>query len=196
MRKVIGIAALSALAACGPSEDEIRADERTKMLEERVAELEAEKDAEAKNSADQEEEAPEPEAEPETEKAPEPPAPSPSQESMVANGSAPQMRLIATYNAFIGQDDLYNSNGKRLTAPWQVLRQDRANYHRYGVSQPGDESDPFFSSAKNRGIMERMVANGTIERSAGRRIVNGNVSVRVEVYGTGSSGQRVNVTVR
>jgi hypothetical protein len=62
---------------------------------------------------------------------------------------------VGRYVAYIGQDDLYNSNGVRLTEPWQVLRQDRANYHRFGVSQPGDEWYGFFGSIDNRAIMER-----------------------------------------
>ena len=53
-------------------------------------------------------------------------------------------QMVGQYTAFIGQDDLYNSKGKRLTEPWQILRQDRAKYHRFGVSQPGDEWDPYF----------------------------------------------------
>ena len=191
MKRLLVLAALCPLAACGPSEDEIRADERAKMLAERVAELEAEK--EKAQQADD----PEPEPEPEPTQPPEPVEPPPvkASGSAVENGG-PAARLIGSYTAYIGNADLYNSDGKRLTAPWQVLRQDRANFHRYGVSQRGDQGDPFFSSAKNRAIMERMVANGTIEASAGRRVVNGNVTVQVDIYGNGSSGQRVNVTVR
>ena len=45
--------------------------------------------------------------------------------------------LIEEYNAYIGEEDLYNSYGERLSEPWQIIRQDRANYHRFGTSQPG-----------------------------------------------------------
>jgi len=134
------------------------------------------------------------------EDAPPPPPPAPARQTtrstVTGSGGGSPYRLIASYNAFIGNDDLYNSRGSRLSAPWQVLRQDRANVHRFGVSQSGDEGDPIFSSTKNRAIMERLVANGTIQAGAGQRIVNGNVSVRVEIYGSGSSPRRVNVTVR
>ena len=159
------------------------------MLEERVAELEAEKSKTSEPKLA--EPAPEQTATPDSVQ----PGPTEMPESSVANGGS-FSRLIGSYSAFIGNADLYNSDGKRLTTPWQVLRQDRANFHRYGVSQPADQDDPFFSSAGNRAIMERMVANGTIEASAGRRLVNGNVTVRVNIYGNGSRGERVDVTVR
>lgn len=94
--------------------------------------------------------------------------------------------MIASYVAFIGQDDLYNSKGARLREPWQILRQDRANYHRFGVSQPGDEWDPIFKDMNNRAIMENMVRRGSIEASAGRNIVKGGVMVQVDVYDGGS----------
>ena len=103
--------------------------------------------------------------------------------------------VIGQYVAYIGRDDLYNSNGVRLTEPWQILRQDRANFHRFGVSQPGDQSDSFFSSIDNRAIMERMVMNGYIDPNARRDLVNGGAMVVVRIYGQGSRGQRFDVDV-
>ncbi|HCP82011.1 MAG TPA: hypothetical protein DIT67_10620 [Octadecabacter sp.] len=103
--------------------------------------------------------------------------------------------LVGQYVAYIGSEDLYNSNGARLTEPWQVLRQDRANFHRFDISQPGDEWDSFFGSFDNRAIMERMVMNGRIEPSAARSLVNGGAMVVVRIFGTGSTGRYVNVTV-
>lgn len=103
--------------------------------------------------------------------------------------------LIGQYTAYIGRDDLYNSSGARLSEPWQVLRQDRANYHRFGVSQPGDEWDPFFADIDNRAAMERMVMNGYINPSAARNLVNGGAMVVVRIYGDGGRGNRVEVDV-
>ena len=57
--------------------------------------------------------------------------------------SAKAGRLVEEYNAYIGEEDIYNSYGERLSEPWQIIRQDRANYHRFGTSQPGDEGDSF-----------------------------------------------------
>ncbi|MCD9148671.1 hypothetical protein [Pseudophaeobacter flagellatus] len=93
--------------------------------------------------------------------------------------------ILADYIAFIGQDDLHNSKGTRLREPWQILRQDRANYHRFGISQLGDEWDPLFSDKSNRAVMENMIRRGSIAPEAGRDIVRGGVMVRITVYDNG-----------
>ena len=108
---------------------------------------------------------------------------------------AAAQQLLDSYVAVIGTDDLYNSKGARLGEPWQILRQDRANYHRFGIRQQGDQGDSFFASKNNRAIMERMVMNGYIERQASRDIVSGNAVVIVEIYGSGGHGNYVNVDV-
>ncbi|ADZ70005.1 hypothetical protein [Polymorphum gilvum] len=98
--------------------------------------------------------------------------------------------LLEVYVAFLGPADHYNSRGARLTEPWQIIRQDRANFHRFGIRDPGDQGDRFFASANNRERMERMILNGYIDPSAAWRIVNENVWIRVEIY-----PNSVNVTV-
>ncbi|MDA5093605.1 hypothetical protein O2N63_05825 [Aliiroseovarius sp. KMU-50] len=103
--------------------------------------------------------------------------------------------LIGAYVAYIGPQDLTNSKGARLREPWQILRQDRANYHRYGISQSGDEWDPFFGSIDNRAVMEKMVMNGKIDPRAARNLVEGGATVFVRIYGRGSLGTSVHVTV-
>ncbi len=113
----------------------------------------------------------------------------------VLGTSAMAQDVVGTYAAYIGQDDLYNSNGERLSAAWQVLRQDRANFHRYGISQPGDEWDPFFSDANNRAAMEQMIMNGYMDPQAARDIMNGGAMVIVTIYGSGNVGDYVNVDV-
>ncbi len=102
--------------------------------------------------------------------------------------------LVEEYNAYIGEEDLYNSNGERLSEPWQIIRQDRANYHRFGTSQPGDEGDSFFASATNREKAERMIEYGTIETRAARALVRGNVLINVQIF-RGADGDYINVTV-
>ena len=109
-------------------------------------------------------------------------------------GVAKADRLVEEYNAYIGEEDLYNSHGEQLTEPWQVIRQDRANYHRYGVTQPGDEGDSFFASAKNREKAERMIEYGTIETRAARALLRGGSVINVQVF-RGQDGDYINVTV-
>lgn len=113
---------------------------------------------------------------------------------MVSAGAAHADELLESYDAYIGQDDLYNSSNERLTQPWQVIRQDRANVHRFGIRQPGDDIDSFFASARNRDLAERMIRGGRIEGSAARRILNGDVRISVEIW-RGAGGDYINISV-
>ncbi|WP_417671728.1 hypothetical protein [Roseibium sp.] len=105
--------------------------------------------------------------------------------------SVAQGPVLEVYTAYLGPADHFNSKGARLTQPWQIIRQDRANFHKFGIRDGGDQSDRFFGSIANRNRMEQMILRGTIDRSAANRIVNGNVWIRVEVY-----ADFVNVTVQ
>lgn len=109
-------------------------------------------------------------------------------------GAASAQELIGSYFAYIGRADLYNSQGARLTEPWQVLRQDRANVHRFGIWQQGDEGDPFFADANNRALMEQMLMRGRIDPAARRQILDGGVMVYVEIFYS-PRGDFVQVTV-
>ncbi|WP_210275488.1 hypothetical protein [Rhizobium sp. G21] len=102
--------------------------------------------------------------------------------------------VLDEYNAYIGEDDLYNSNGERLREPWQIIRQDRANFHKYRVRQSGDESDSYFSSVDNRAAAERMVRSGTITREARRLLLNGDVMINVKVM-EGDDGVYLKINV-
>ncbi|UXN73188.1 hypothetical protein N8D56_19775 [Devosia sp. A8/3-2] len=106
-----------------------------------------------------------------------------------------QDHIIDSYIAQIGYHDLHNSSGARLTNPWQVLRQDRANYHRYGLRDPYDQDDIFFGSEGNRATMESMLSMGSISPQAAHDILSGNALVLVEIHGTGSTGRGLHVTV-
>ncbi|MGP9789939.1 hypothetical protein [Roseinatronobacter sp. NSM] len=115
---------------------------------------------------------------------------------VVASAAAAQgQTLIASYHAYIGKEDLVNSNGQRLTQPWQILRQDRANYHRFGIAHPGDDWDGFFGTAQNRAIMERMMQNGRIDPVAARAVTQGGAKVRVDIYGRNGQGEALQIYV-
>jgi hypothetical protein len=113
-------------------------------------------------------------------------------QSAIVSGTGDQ--LLGTYAAYIGVDDLYNSQGQRLSQPWQIIRQDRANFHRFGIRDRGDENDSFFASADNRAAMEQMLRQGQISPGAASEIVNGDVFIQVEIYGRGNVGSSVYVT--
>lgn len=104
-------------------------------------------------------------------------------------------QLLEEYTAYIGPADLVNSKGKRLTQPWQILRQDRANFHKFGKGDPGDEWDSFFGDVKNRDAMEKMLMGGTITKGAHRAIVNGGAVVHVQIWGRGNTGSYISVDI-
>lgn len=111
-------------------------------------------------------------------------------------GPTPVMadELVDEYNAYIGRDDLYNSNGERLREPWQIIRQDRANYYKFNIRQRGDEPDAFFASVDNRAKAERMIRDGTMTREARRRLLEGDCMINVKVYHD-RSGDYLEITV-
>jgi hypothetical protein len=113
---------------------------------------------------------------------------------LISAAPAKADQLVDEYNAYIGKDDLYNSNGERLREPWQIIRQDRANFYKFGIRQEGDEPDSFFASVDNRAKAERMIRDGTMTREARRRLLQGDCSVNVKVYHD-RSGDYLEITV-
>ena len=103
--------------------------------------------------------------------------------------------VIDEYSAYISENDLYNSNGDRLREAWQIIRQDRANVHRYGLIDEDDEGDYFFDNADNRALLEMLVAQGALSRAASRAIVNGDIGIYVQVFGRGNRATHVTVEV-
>lgn len=101
----------------------------------------------------------------------------------------------AALRGLIGPEDLVNSNGDALTAPWQVIRQDRANYHRFGIRHAGDQSDPLFHDPENRALMEQYVQQGRISPQAARDIMRGGATIVVHIFADVRIGQWVEIDV-
>ncbi|TYC52868.1 hypothetical protein FMN50_16890 [Rhodobacterales bacterium] len=74
--------------------------------------------------------------------------------------SAQEYTQIGGYAAFIGPEDMYNSRGVRLTSLGDVLQQDRANFHRFGLRHPGDEGDPVFFDRGARSAIPTLYLQG------------------------------------
>ena len=53
-------------------------------------------------------------------------------------------QLVESYQALLSERDHFNSDGQRLTTAAAIIRQDRANFHRFGLRDAGDENDDFF----------------------------------------------------
>ena len=103
-------------------------------------------------------------------------------------------RLLESYVARLSERDHFNSNGQRLTTAAAIIRQDRANYHRFGIRDAEDEDDKFFADEGNRAILERLLEHGRAESGVISRIVNGTPVVRVEVW-QGNDGSFIVVTL-
>jgi hypothetical protein len=102
--------------------------------------------------------------------------------------------LIESYTALLSEADHFNSSGQRLTSAAAIIRQDRANYYRYGVRDPDDEGDQFFADEGNCAVLEQMLDRGRADPGVLSRIVNGTPRIRVDIY-RGADGPFVRVTL-
>ena len=101
---------------------------------------------------------------------------------LVALPSALSSRYIGSYTARLGPDDHSSSRGILLRRPADILQQDRANFHRFGIRDPEDEGDPYFTTRSRRSRMGRMLRRGSIEPGLAREIVSGTPLVKVDIY--------------
>ena len=104
-------------------------------------------------------------------------------------------QLIGSYIALLSEADHFNSRGQRLTSAAAIIRQNRANFHRFGIRSPEDQDDPLFANEANRAALEQMLERGRADPGIVERIVNGPpVLVRVEIF-KGPSGPFIHVTL-
>jgi len=97
--------------------------------------------------------------------------------------------LLESYTARLSTRDHFNSGGARLTSAAAIIRQDRANYHKFGKRDAEDEYDRFFASVENRGLMERQLNRGQSDPGVLRAIVRGTPLVQVSIFRSASTGQ-------
>jgi hypothetical protein len=109
-----------------------------------------------------------------------------------SSGKAQQM--VESYVAFLSEADHFNSNGERLRTAAAIIRQDRANFHRFGRRDEADESDSFFADAANREALEQMLEHGHATAGVISRIVNGTALIRVDIFRS-NTGPFIRVTV-
>lgn len=86
------------------------------------------------------------------------------------------------YRARLSAGDHQNSAGTPLTSAIEILRQDRANFHK-GNGDNEDKTDAVFSSLQNRNAMEslRLLPVGASRSAWEKAIVNGTPLVEVRV---------------
>lgn len=95
-----------------------------------------------------------------------------------------QGRVLTEYTTRISAQDKVNSVGDRLETAAAILRQDRANYHRFDQPDAEDEGDDVFDDRHERGRFERLMSRGVVRPDTARAIINGTPLVRVTVYAT------------
>lgn len=101
--------------------------------------------------------------------------------------------ILESYVTHLSVNDHYNLSGVRLKSAAAIIRQDRANFHRFGIRDAADQSDKFFASKSNRAKMERMLEHGHAPRHIISEIINGTPVVRVNIYGHGNTGNAIEV---
>jgi len=89
---------------------------------------------------------------------------------------------LAQYNALLSEKDHVNSSGVRLNSAAAIIRQDRANYHKFHRRDSADEWDPYFSSKKNRSVMAQMIRRAGLPYNVRNTIINCTPLVHVDIY--------------
>lgn len=103
--------------------------------------------------------------------------------ALTAASGALADQFLGSYEARISDNDHQASDGYGLDTAAQMVRQDRANWHKFGTGDAEDEDDPWFGSTAARARLERMLnKGGAMSSSTRRRIVNGEPVVQVDVY--------------
>jgi uncharacterized protein (DUF2147 family) len=91
----------------------------------------------------------------------------------------------ALYEARLSAQDHTSSDGSKLTDVASILRQDRANYHKFKKRDAEDQTDAFFSSAKHRELIDSYFKNvysdNPMNAKDKQAILNGTPLVRVSL---------------
>lgn len=100
-------------------------------------------------------------------------------------GAARADTPLGSYVARLSPQDHHASDGYRLDTAAQVVRQDRANWHKFGYGDREDEDDPWFRSAGARANFEKMLNKaGAMNAATRSAILHGTPVVEVRVYRT------------
>lgn len=103
--------------------------------------------------------------------------------TMLGAGTAQAEDMLGSYVARISERDHRASDGYPLGSAAQMVRQDRANWHKFHRRDSDDQGDPWFRTDGSRADLQRMLERGGAMSSATRRaIVNGEPLIEVDVY--------------
>ncbi|MCW1950607.1 MAG: hypothetical protein KIH44_004475 [Octadecabacter sp.] len=103
---------------------------------------------------------------------------------------------ITGFMTHLGPSDAVSSRGVQLNDLCAIVQQDRANYHRFGLREELDSSDPVFASTDRRAmIADRCEYDHSYYRYAGDNIRSGTryYLVYVRVFGSGDQITRITI---
>ena len=98
-------------------------------------------------------------------------------------GTAQAGDMLGSYVARISERDHRASDGYPLGSAAQMVRQDRANWHKFHRRDSDDQGDPWFRTDDSRADLQRMLErDGAMSSATRRAIVNGEPLIEVDVY--------------
>ena len=98
-------------------------------------------------------------------------------------GAAQADQYLGSYEARISENDHQASDGYALDTAAQMVRQDRANWHKFGSGDAEDQGDDWFDSKASRTRLESLLNKGSAMSASTRRAIeNGEPVVQVDVY--------------
>ena len=102
---------------------------------------------------------------------------------------------ICSYIARLSERDHSASDGFRLKDAASIIRQDRANFHKFGRRDEEDETDSFFASVRNREDLENMVKRRQLPSAVSAAIVQGTPLVEIQVFQSDAGYRYILVTL-
>lgn len=101
---------------------------------------------------------------------------------LAGSATLAQAQQFDSYCAQISEQDKVASDGYPLTDAGSILRQDRANYHRFGKADDLDQTDLTFASSQARAAIPAMLDAGATDPSVLKAIVNDYPFVCMDVF--------------
>ena len=96
---------------------------------------------------------------------------------------AEPLGALDLYRARLSEADHYNSKGRPLASAAGVVRQDRANYHKFGLGDIDDTDDQTFHDRKKRGWLSAQLDRIEFDRTeTAKKIMDGTPLVEVVVW--------------
>ncbi|MER8749757.1 hypothetical protein NKH57_10840 [Mesorhizobium sp. M1050] len=103
--------------------------------------------------------------------------------SLLGAGAAYADDMLGSYVARISDRDHQASDGYALDNAAQMVRQDRANWHKFHRRDSDDEGDGWFRTNDQRADLQRMLERGgAMSSSTKHAIVDGEPLIQVDVY--------------